>query len=266
MASQFPAESPVVKRLRALLVKKKQEQVRLERRLEALKDELLDVKHEHDVRIGRLHHESDMLDYSLFEVRKIRDLVDKGYSYADAKKLVEERTFAEFAKQKAAEEDAAGEELPPEEIKPKRNESAELKRLFRKLAHKFHPDLEGGDAEKMKIINQAYADGNIEKLQSLDRDDDEEAPDYSGIAPDELSSHLDSMERIIVRLKQRLRAFTRSEWYILKTEIVKAKKEEQDFFANWEKRIMGEISKKKKELARLRRGLGAKIESETPEE
>ncbi|MFH1559535.1 MAG: DnaJ domain-containing protein [Patescibacteria group bacterium] len=32
----------------------------------------------------------------------------------------------------------------------------EIKRAYRSLAHKYHPDKAGGDAEKFKEINQAY--------------------------------------------------------------------------------------------------------------
>ena len=32
----------------------------------------------------------------------------------------------------------------------------ELKKAFRKLAHKYHPDKQGGDEEKFKEVNEAY--------------------------------------------------------------------------------------------------------------
>ena len=32
----------------------------------------------------------------------------------------------------------------------------EIKKAFRTLAHKYHPDKKGGDAEKFKEINEAY--------------------------------------------------------------------------------------------------------------
>ncbi len=34
--------------------------------------------------------------------------------------------------------------------------TAEIKKAFRRLAHKYHPDKEGGNAEKFKEVNEAY--------------------------------------------------------------------------------------------------------------
>ncbi len=45
----------------------------------------------------------------------------------------------------------------------------EIKRAFRELAHKHHPD-KGGDAEKFKELNEAYqALGNPEKRKQYDQ-------------------------------------------------------------------------------------------------
>ncbi|EKE19203.1 MAG: hypothetical protein ACD_9C00095G0005, partial [uncultured bacterium] len=38
----------------------------------------------------------------------------------------------------------------------KNSSDDEIKKAYRKLAHKFHPDKSGGDAEKFKEINAAY--------------------------------------------------------------------------------------------------------------
>ncbi len=46
----------------------------------------------------------------------------------------------------------------------------EIKRAFRELAHKYHPDKQGGSAEKFKEINEAYQVlGNPEKRQQYDQ-------------------------------------------------------------------------------------------------
>jgi molecular chaperone DnaJ len=52
-----------------------------------------------------------------------------------------------------------------------KNASAEeIKKTFRELAHKYHPDKQGGSAEKFKEINEAYQVlGNPEKRQQYDQ-------------------------------------------------------------------------------------------------
>src|SRR3989344_9189477 len=46
----------------------------------------------------------------------------------------------------------------------------EIKKAYRKLAHKYHPDKSGGDDVKFKEINEAYQVlGNKEKRAQYDR-------------------------------------------------------------------------------------------------
>src|SRR3989339_1341320 len=46
----------------------------------------------------------------------------------------------------------------------------ELKKAFRKLAHKYHPDKQGGDEEKFKEVNEAFQVlGNEQKRKQYDQ-------------------------------------------------------------------------------------------------
>lgn len=46
----------------------------------------------------------------------------------------------------------------------------EIKKAFRKMAHKYHPDKQGGDEEKFKEVNEAYQVlGNDQKRQQYDQ-------------------------------------------------------------------------------------------------
>ncbi len=53
---------------------------------------------------------------------------------------------------------------------PKTATEDEIKRAYRKLAHQYHPDKNGGDDKKFKEINGAYQIlGNKEKKEQYDR-------------------------------------------------------------------------------------------------
>lgn len=53
---------------------------------------------------------------------------------------------------------------------PKNASAEEIKKAFRELAHKYHPDKNGGNAEQFKEINEAYQVlGNQEKRQQYDQ-------------------------------------------------------------------------------------------------
>ena len=53
---------------------------------------------------------------------------------------------------------------------PKNASQDDIKKAFRTLAHKHHPDKQGGDAETFKKINEAYQTlGDPEKRRKYDQ-------------------------------------------------------------------------------------------------
>ncbi len=246
-----PDISPIIRKLKATLQDRQADLSRLALSFSKLKDDLVRVKREHDIRIGSILSEIDELDYDLFHFRKVKDLMEKGLSFEDAETLVKQREDTEF-KRHAQAADVSEEEIP--KAPPiAREDAAELKRLYRKLAHKFHPDVQDGQEEKMKIINRAYAEGNLETLRAMDRDDEFiESPDLTVEA---LQERIESLEGMIVRLRQKQAAFRRSEWFAWKKELERAEKEDRDLLAEKERLMRTDLAKKKQELARLKRSL-----------
>lgn len=65
--------------------------------------------------------------------------------------------------------------MEEKDIKSRKSISEEeLKKIWRKLAHKFHPDKANGNEEMMKKINKAYAEGDLEILRSIDQNETSE--------------------------------------------------------------------------------------------
>jgi len=124
------------------------------------------------VKVGRLYLKLDEVDLEILKFKKIEDLIGKGFSFEEAQKVVEEtlrrrreQIKEEYKKLDEEEKDIESRKDISEEDK------AELKKLWRKLAHKYHPDKANGNEEMMKKINKAYAEGDLETLRAIDQNE-----------------------------------------------------------------------------------------------
>jgi len=78
--------------------------------------------------------------------------------------------------------------------------SSEIKQAFRKLAHKYHPDKAGGDAQKFKEINAAYqAISDPEKRKMYDQygskfEQAQAKGNYEGFDFNDFASYADAMK------------------------------------------------------------------------
>ena len=138
--------------------------------IEQLKIDLTLVKQEYDVRVGRLYLQLDEVNLEILKFKKIDDLISKGFSFEEAQKVVEEILRK---RRKQIEEEYKKLDEEEKNIENRRNiseeDKAELKKLWHKLAHKFHPDKANGNERMMKKINKAYADGDLETLRAIDQ-------------------------------------------------------------------------------------------------
>lgn len=254
--SNTSLDEPVEKRvLQQAIFEKEKLLIELVEEIERLKIDLSVVKQEYDIKIGRLYLKLDEIDLEILKFKKIEDLINKGFSFEEAQKTIED-TLKKRHEQIKEEYEKLNEE--EKEIEKRKNiskeEQEELKRLFRKLAHKFHPDLNGGDDTMMKKINKAYADGDLEALRAIDHGCG--AEDIGATTIEELKNKLARLEKSIEKIIIEHEQLKRSEWAILKESIDKARKQKRDILSELAEKVVEDIAKKENQLEGLRKKYG----------
>lgn len=223
--------------------------------IEQLKIDLTAVKQEYDVKVGRLYLKLDELDLEILKFKKIEDLINKGFSFEEAQKIVEE-TLKKRREQIEEEYKKLNEE--EKEVESRKNISAEekeeLKKLWRKLAHKYHPDKFGGDEEMMKKINKAYAEGDLETLRAIDQNGAGDGIETYTI--EALKNKLAGIEISIKKIHQEYELLKKSEWFILKENIEKAKKHDRDILSELADKVLSDIAKKENQVGELKKKYG----------
>ncbi len=223
--------------------------------IEQLKIDLTAVKQEYDVKVGRLYLKLDELDLEILKFKKIEDLINKGFSFEEAQKIVEE-TLKKRREQIEDEYKKLNEE--EKEVESRKNiseeEKDELKKLWRKLAHKYHPDKVGGDEEMMKKINKAYAEGDLETLRAIDQNGAEN--DIKTQTIEALKNKLAGIEISIKKNHQEYELLKKSEWFILRENIEKAKKHGRDILSELADKVLSDIAKKENQVGELKKKYG----------
>ncbi len=238
-----------LKRKQLILVIRKK---RLELKQAILANEMLRVnldmaRQEYMVKVGSLFLKDNTLDLEIIRLQNILKLMDEGHTYDQA---VEEITQTYYAEQLKFDQEKARIRFE-EEIYIKREEqkpliTPDLKKLWKKLIAKFHPDLTQNMAEKskrtniMKEINKAYEEGDLEQLQKIEKDNSS-IKDTSIENLEEtllqLMRDLEEQNRIKIELNQ-------SEWFDWMIKIEIAKKKNKDIFADTERRLLDDIVSK----------------------
>ena len=197
----------------------------------------------------------DEVDLEILKFKKIEELISKGVSFEEAQKIVEStlkkrRDLIEEEYKKLNEEE--------KDIDKRKNiskeEQEELKKLFYKLAHKFHPDLTRGDDTTMKKINKAYAEGDLETLRAINQGESTESADVKTI--EELKNKLARLEESIKKVLHEQEQLKCSEWAILKDTIDKAEKQNRDILSELAMKVVEDIAKKENLLDELKKKYG----------
>ncbi|MFA6006331.1 MAG: hypothetical protein WC764_01235 [Candidatus Paceibacterota bacterium] len=255
-------EPLVKKRIRAVIMRKKKLLADTAGDEQTLRNELMQIKHLYDTTIGVLYLKIDELDESIFALRKLGDLLDKDMTLKEAQKILAGRAEAEQTKRD--EEDSR---MHEEYDRMMRRSAAtpanglELKKLWRKLAFRFHPDLVQDDGEKkereqmMQKVNDAYARGDLIGLRLLEESDDGEELDVDSSMED-LEQTLLDIESSLKRSKQKIVALKRSEWFSWKEKLAAAIDEENDLFKDLEKKLKYQAALREKSIIELKKKLG----------
>lgn len=222
---------------------------------EQLKIDLSVLKQEYDIKIGRLYLRLDEVDLEILKFKKIEDLLDKGFSFSEAQKIVEEtlKKRREQIKEEYRNLDEEEKDFESRKIISV-DEQEELKKLWRKLAHKYHPDLAHGNEEMMKKINKAYAEGDLETLRAIDRE--KSGADIETSTIEGLKAKLATLEKSIEKANADFEVMRKSEWAILKKNIETATGQKRNLLNELSEKVLTDIAKKENQLGELRKKYG----------
>ena len=254
--SNISLDEPLEKRELEKAISEKEEKLNaLIDEIEQLRIDLTVVKQEYDVKVGRLYLKLDEVNLEILKFKKIEDLISKGFSFKEAQKVVEEtlekrreQIKEEYKKLDEEEKDIESRKSISEE------EKEELKKIWHKLAHKYHPDKTNGNEEMMKKINKAYVEGDLETLHAIDQN--EIGIDIGAKTIEALKSKLAGLKKSINKISQEFKQLKCSEWYILKENIEKAKKQKRDILSELSDKILADVAKKENQLGELKKKYG----------
>jgi hypothetical protein len=231
-----------------------------------LKNEMLRVnldmaRQEYMVKVGSLFLKDNTLDLEIIRLRNILHLMEQGISYGDAVEELSQTYYTEQLQFEREKEKIRFEE----EIFMKREEhkpliSSDLKKLWKRLIAKFHPDLTQNLNEKnkrntiMKQINKAYEEGDYDQLLRIEKEH---------AATRETS--IESLEEILLTLMkdideqaQTYHELRQSEWHDWMIKIDYAKRRNKDIFGDTERRLLDDIVAKFDVIKSLKREIQSK--------
>jgi hypothetical protein len=135
-----------------------------------------------------------------------------------------------------------------------------IKRLYRQLAKRFHPDLTVDPKEKkyrenvMAQVNEAYAQGNFAKLRELAETPDRPEPEVERTREQiiaDLRAEIRRLDGVIHQLRSAIDRLTRSHAVQLMLEASMAERQGRDLIAEMARDLRQDIASMEAELADL---------------
>ncbi len=250
------ASDPEVRRLEQEVADRQEEVARLELEIFDTQVDLSRFEREFEVRVGHLQRRLDDLEARLSEARhraarraQWGDRIESDEPPVDV--------IEQFQRTWSRPEEPA--EPPPP---PKKDEAtqAQLKRLYRTLAKRFHPDLVTDAAQKkwreemMAQVNAAYAAGDLSALQKLAEKEQrlgaEPVKTREQIMAD-LAAEVRRLDALIIKLRSGLQGIINSQLVKLMLDASIARRSGRDLLGELAADLKVEISRVEAELAAL---------------
>jgi chromosome segregation ATPase len=235
--------------------------------IEELKQALGRFQVEYNARVGRLYVELDKLELLIQEYRlRIRLIVDERKArLQEIEDEVKQRFSARWQETRQTERETSGasEAYERQKAEPKLDEETaqELKRLYRELAKRFHPDLAETDEERrensklMAEINEAYARKDLDKLREIAEREGERLRSVPGETLAEklarLTQESHRLGDVIQRLRGELEELKRSPTWEMMQKVEKGRESGQDILAELTENLEEQIRRKREELGGL---------------
>lgn len=261
-------ETKGVRDLRARIQVRENELERAVGEVEGLKLELLLVQREYETRVEPLVIEVALLDEQVFALKKVKDLMDKGETLANARRIVRERDAQRDERERertgTGEQNAKSKTQKADDghdTERRKAATPELKKLWRELAYRFHPDLTQDSAEKaereamMKQLNDAYQRGDLAQMRELATVGCCDVDQNTGTSEAELTERLLDLDEALRRVTQRLLAFRRSPWHAMRSSMRKGKREKRDYLGELVVAQTMEVEARKKLVKRIEKEL-----------
>ncbi len=233
-------------RLQTVIQKKRTLLQELVAKTEMLKINLEMARQEYMVKVGGLFIKDNQLDFEIIRLRNILHLIREGYTYDQAADKIAQSYYSqqieEDLKREQEELDKA-EKIYQNQEEHSAQSPEELKKLWKKLIVKFHPDLIQDPNEKkkrdtiMKQINRAYQERDYEQLVKIEQNNSI----VQELTIDNLGEMLAGLLSEIIKQKEIYSDLKNSEWYDWMLKIEKAKKKSQNIFAETERRLLNDI-------------------------
>jgi hypothetical protein len=247
--TKLSQEEATKKNLRTAITKRRKVLENITQKVEMLRMELDLIKDEYTVRIGKLYLKDNSLDLEIIRYRHISELIEQGLTFTEAMNQIEDSIYNKLLEmQKMEEEIYEAEELLQERQKNAPKVEQNIKKLWKQLILKFHPDLVTNPEEKakreevMKKINIAYKENDYELLKILESKLYVNHVKETSI--EQLEKSLVEIENMITGLRKQYKELKNSEWYGWKEKIEHAKKKQIDIFADLEKTLLDDIVRK----------------------